>query len=398
MNEPLSASNPSPSQTAPPFDADRLDALMEEANLDALLLSSPHSLRHAMDGYRFFLYDKLDSVGISRYAPLLGYVWGRLDQAFYVAWGDEGWGISTSNLWVPQCETVAWTAAEAARHAAKLISQRVGTTARIGVELPYLTADAYIELREGLPEARFEDAILVLDELRAIKSASELAAMRTGADAVVDAMLAVFAELRAGLTKAQVTERLRRQETKRGLDFDYCLIAAAPDLNRAPSSQLISEGAAVSLDSGAGYEGFVADLARMGVIGAPTTLQQELLDMVREVQDAARAQVAAGRLGGDIFEAANEHIRAMSRPEAFSFVAHGMGRRSHEAPRLNIGKPPYPATHRERALQAGMVLSIETHVLHPQAGFVKLEDAVAVTADGCEPLGDSGRGWNQAGG
>ncbi len=388
MNEPEPA----------PFDVDLLDALMEEAQLDVLLISSEHSLSHALGGYRFFLYDKLDSVGISRYAPLLGYVRGRIDKAFYVAWGDEGWGLSTATLWVPQCETVAWTAAQAARRAAELIAQRVGTTARVGVEMPFLTADAYAELRQGLPEAHLEDAVLVLDELRAVKRPAELAAMRIGADAVVDAMLAVFADLQAGSSKAEVAERLRQEETRRGLEFDYCLIAAAPDLNRAPSSQRISPGAAVSLDSGAGYRGFVADLARMGVIGAPSTLQQELLGMVDEVQQAARAQVAAGRRGGEMFDAAEERIQAMPSPESFSFVAHGMGRRSHEAPRLNIGKPPYPASHRERALQPGMVISIETHVTHPQAGFVKLEDAVAVTADGCEPLGDEGRGWNRAGG
>jgi Xaa-Pro aminopeptidase len=398
--EPTAEPAPSASQphTAPPFDVDLLDAMMEEAQLDVLLISSPHALRHALDGYRFFLYDKLDSVGVSRYAPLLGYVRGRVDQAFYVAWGDEGWGISTASLWVPQCETVAWTAAQAAARAAELIAQRAGVTARVGVETPYLTADAYAELRQSLSQARIEDAVLVLDELRTIKRPAELDAMRAGADAVVDAMLAVFADLQAGQSKADVAERLRQEETRRGLEFDYCLIAAAPDLNRAPSSQRISPGAAVSLDSGAGYRGFVADLARMGVIGAPSTLQQELLGMVDEVQQAARAQVRAGRLGGELYDAAGERIQAMPRPQAFSFVAHGMGRRSHEAPRLNVGRPPYPATHRERALQPGMVISIETHVTHPEAGFVKLEDAVAVTADGCEPLGDAGRGWNRAGG
>ena len=34
-----------------------------------------------------------------------------------------------------------------------------------------------------------------------------------------------------------------------------------------------------------------------------------------------------------------------------------------------------------------MVLSIETDVRHPEVGYVKIEDTVAVTADGCEGLG-----------
>ena len=40
-----------------------------------------------------------------------------------------------------------------------------------------------------------------------------------------------------------------------------------------------------------------------------------------------------------------------------------------------------------------MVLSIETELIHPEVGHVKIEDAVAVTATGCEGLGDLGREW-----
>ena len=47
-------------------------------------------------------------------------------------------------------------------------------------------------------------------------------------------------------------------------------------------------------------------------------------------------------------------------------------------------------------LPAGMVVSIETTLQHPKRGFIKLEDTVAITADGHEAYGDRGRGWNRA--
>jgi Xaa-Pro aminopeptidase len=79
------------------------------------------------------------------------------------------------------------------------------------------------------------------------------------------------------------------------------------------------------------------------------------------------------------------------------FVAHGMGLIAHEAPRLTATGPiPYPDKHANRPLESGMVLSIETHLKHPDVGFVKLEDTVAVTDSGCEAFGDWGRGWNVA--
>jgi Xaa-Pro aminopeptidase len=50
----------------------------------------------------------------------------------------------------------------------------------------------------------------------------------------------------------------------------------------------------------------------------------------------------------------------------------------------------------ERPLESGMVISIETTMLHPKRGFIKLEDTVVVTETGCDGFGDSGRNWNRA--
>ena len=73
-----------------------------------------------------------------------------------------------------------------------------------------------------------------------------------------------------------------------------------------------------------------------------------------------------------------------------------MGLITQEAPRLTgEGPVPYPADDVDRPLEAGMVVSIETTLPHPQRGYVKLEDTVAVTETGFEGFGDSGRGWNR---
>ena len=44
-----------------------------------------------------------------------------------------------------------------------------------------------------------------------------------------------------------------------------------------------------------------------------------------------------------------------------------------------------------------MVISVETTLQHPRRGFIKLEDTVAVTDDGCDIYGEGGRGWNRGG-
>lgn len=381
-----------------PFDGALLDRLLGAAQIDAALATSPHNTRYLLGGYRFFLYDRLDPIGPSRYLPVVGYVPQRPGDAFYVGAGNEDWGTETATLWVPEIHNVAWSTRDAAETAAHELRARGLDGARIGIEPAFLSSDAMAVLAEALPRATFLDASLILDELRAVKTGAELALIRAGSTAVVDAMLATFTAVGPSMSTREVVERLRVEQTARGLTHAYCLVATGASHNRSPSDCSIEPGGVLSLDSGADMLGYTADLTRMGIAGEPTDRHIDLLAQVDRVQQAGRGAVAPGRRGGDVFHQAHEAIADLPDRDRISFLAHGTGLLTHEAPRLtDTGSPPYPATHRDKPLQGGMVLSIETHVADPQLGFIKLEDTVIVTADGHEALGDHGRGWNALG-
>jgi Xaa-Pro aminopeptidase len=208
-------------------------------------------------------------------------------------------------------------------------------------------------------------------------------------------MLSVFDGCAPGQTKNELVDRLRREETGRGLTFDYCLITAGTNLNRAPSDQRLEAGDILSLDSGGNYKGYIGDLCRMGILGEPDAELVDLLGAVEEIQQRARRPIRRGAAGAEIFAAAHELVDASPHRSYLEFMAHGMGLISHEAPRL-INTESYEGYDATRPLEAGMVISIETTMRHPKRGFIKLEDTVTVTERGCEGFGDLGRGWNQA--
>jgi Xaa-Pro aminopeptidase len=268
--------------------------------------------------------------------------------------------------------------------------------ASIGVEMPFLPLDAADVLRSSFADSRLVDATVPLERLRARKTVAELALLRQASERVIASMQAAFAACRPGMTKHDVVGHLRREETNRGLNFEYCLISAGTSLNRAPSDQVLAAGDILSLDSGANYHGYIGDLCRMGVIGKPDSELEELLGEVEIIQQAARKPVRAGARGGDIYAAAEQAMRGSKNLQHFDFLAHGMGLVSHEVPHLtSTGPVPYPATDADLPLESGMVISIETAILHPKRGFIKLEDTVAVTDSGWEGFGDGGRSWNQ---
>jgi Xaa-Pro aminopeptidase len=67
-------------------------------------------------------------------------------------------------------------------------------------------------------------------------------------------------------------------------------------------------------------------------------------------------------------------------------LGHGLGLEAHEAPSLRLRQPGAPPAQPPAALLPGMVLTIEPGAYHPEAGGIRLENDVLVTAQGHELL------------
>jgi Xaa-Pro aminopeptidase len=382
----------------PPFNAELLDRLMEEANLDVLLITSKHNVQYFLGGYSFIFFSYKEAIGLSRYLPIVVYVRGRPDETAYFGNALEAFGHDEGVFWPQVVSTRHWGTTDAIGAAAAYVTRIVGDRVRIGTERAFLPLDAADALRHELPRADFAEAYFVLEELRRIKSPAELDLLRLGSEAVVEAMQTVFGTMAPGMSKADLVERLRSEETARGLIFEYCLITAGTSCNRAVGTQTLAPGDIVSLDSGANLRGWVGDLCRMGILGQPDSQLEDLLSDVDGIQQAARQQIRPGATGQEIFAAAAEAIGRTAHGGYCDFLAHGMGLVAHEAPRLTDSGPvPYPADGPDRPLEPGVVISVETAIRHPVRGYIKLEDTVAVTSTGCVGFGDDARGWNRPG-
>lgn len=382
----------------PPFSTERLDRLMEEAKLDALLVTSKHSIQYLLGGYRFFFYDYMDAHGLSRYLPFFVYVKGRPLDSGYVGAPMERYEKQLGSFWVSNLNLKNYVSTGYANAAAEMLKSVKGAKGRVGVEVGFMPIDAYRVLEEQLPDVELVDATYTLEILRALKSPEELKILKEASEKVVDSMLAVFAKYGPGTSKLTLFDALRQEETARGLKFEYALTNIGTAFNRAPYDKTWEEGETLALDSGGNYKGYIGDVCRMAYTKEPDAELVDLLGQVELVQQTARRDLRAGTIGVTIFDNAKEALSKCSASDKMFFSAHGMGIVSHEAPWLmNTAVPQYTAHHREQPLEAGMVVSIETELHHTKRGFIKLEDTVAITANGCEGFGDHGRGWNIAG-
>jgi len=385
-------------EAAVPFEVSRLDLLMEQTGIDVLLVTSKHNTQYLLGGYRFIFFSAMDAIGHSRYLPVVVYEKGRPENAAYVANRMEGGEHHNHPFWTPAFHAETWGTLDAAARAAEHLRKIGKAGGRIGIEPAFLPMDAYGLLKQRLEGATFVDATGMLERMRALKTPAELEKLRTASELITDAMMATLAWAREGSTKTEIIERLRREETNRGLQFEYCLLTLGRSHNRAASDQAWRRGEVLSIDSGGNYRGYIGDLCRMGVLGEPDAELQDLLGEVEAVQQAAFSKVRAGARGGDMIAHA-EGVLKTSKVAAFTdFFAHGMGLITHEVPFLMTNHPvAYEGVDAAQPLEAGMVISVETTMLHPSRGFIKLEDTLAVTADGYEMFGEGSRGWNRAG-
>jgi Xaa-Pro aminopeptidase len=382
-----------------PFDTARLDRLMDEAGFDLLVVTSKHNVQYLMGGHRAFFFESMDAMGLSRYLPVFVYARGAPEKAGFFGHRMERFQNENSPFWISELNTKSSGSTDAMEKAVAYARKIMPNAKRIGTELAFIPADAAEVLRKAFSNGEIKDALFVLERLRAVKTPEELDMLRIASDAVIDSMAAVIKTHGAGATKNELTESLRREETSRGLTFDYCLITAGSSLNRAPSDQRWEKGDILSLDSGGNYHGYIGDVCRMGIIGEPDAELVDLLAEVEAVEQASMKPIRPGALGKEIYAAANAVLQKSKLHNHAEFLAHGMGLVSHEAPRLtNSGPVPYDAYDADRPLETGMVISVETTLQHPQRGFIKLEDTVVVTPKGFDVYGDRIRGWNRAGG
>jgi Xaa-Pro dipeptidase len=381
-----------------PYSFAKLDELMEKAGIDVLLITSKHNAQYLLGGYRFIFFSAMDAIGHSRYLPVIVYVKGAPDKTAYVANKMEGGEHANHPFWTPHFLPMSWGSVDSMAEAVRHLKDHGPASPRIGIEPSFLPMNSAKVLDSAFPNAPLVDVTGMMERLRAVKTSAERALLRQATDAITGAMLATIGASGEGDSKFQIIDRLRREETARGLQFEYCLLTLGASHNRAASPQTWAKGEVLSIDSGGNFKGYIGDICRMGVLGEPDAELIDLLAEVESVQQAAFSAIKAGALGADLIAAGEAELARQPNRACTDFFAHGMGVITHEAPFLMTNHPvAYEGTDAAHPLEAGMILSVETTMLHPRRGFIKLEDTLAVTETGYELFGTEGRNWNSGG-
>ena len=256
--------------------------------------------------------------------------------------------------------------------------------ARFGVEGSMSLAERD-QLSEVLPVMEIVTSKGLVEDLRRVKDADELALLEVAASLADEAFAWALDNIAPGVSERDISlgiEMHMRQRGAEGVSFPP-IVGSGPlsaHIHHTASDRALEKGDLVLLDLGCRWEGYCSDLTRTVVIGAARDEDAALYELVLEAQAAGIAAVAQGAHGAEVDARARAIVTGAGHGERFGHgLGYGVGLDIHEAPRL----------HRisEDTLRTNDVVTVEPGVYVPGHGGIRIEDCVVVGDMGAKILG-----------
>ncbi|MFI6497526.1 M24 family metallopeptidase [Nonomuraea typhae] len=220
--------------------------------------------------------------------------------------------------------------------------------------------------------------------LRTVKDEEEIDLLRTACAISDQAFTDISGSIRPGVTEREVARILENRMVELGADkiaFESIVAAgengAIP--HHTPTGRELRKGDLVTLDFGADYRGYHADMTRTVSLGEPAAWQREIYDLVAAAQKAGRDALAPGATAKEVDSAARAVIAEAGHAEHFRHgLGHGVG--------LEIHEEPFLGPSRNGRLEDRVPITVEPGVYLPGQGGVRIEDTLVTRAGGPELL------------
>ena len=257
---------------------------------------------------------------------------------------------------------------------------------KLGFEDEYMSVSTYNMWQEAVTALMVPASDLITD-LRMVKDADELAAMRDAQRVTDEAFAEILNYIKPGVSESEIAARLTYIMACKGAErnsFDPIVATGANGSkpHAIPGAALIQPGQFVTMDFGCVVGGYCSDMTRTVCVGRPNEEMELVYNTVLKAQLTAIDAIRAGVKGSDIHKIADDIIVAAGYGGKMGHgLGHSLGIEVHESPRFS----PFW----EKAIPAGAFLSVEPGIYLPGKFGVRIEDVIMVTDDGCIDIANS---------
>ncbi len=267
---------------------------------------------------------------------------------------------------------------------ARVLTEHHLADARIGIELDYLPAADFLELRELQPRARFSPAQNLFARLRMIKTPAEIDILRRLSRMADKAITGAYRSVHAGSSEMDIAAALTRGVYEQGAEYFKLMIVATGERsvypNVGPTDRILKRGDICRVEIFPMIGGYHAGVCRTAAVGAPPAEAERIWSNLTQCKYLLLDAIRPGASTRAIYDVYLGKLGELKLPP-IAFVGHGIG--------LHLHEDPYLGPTEDISLSAGMVLGIEPLIYQTGFGFgMQNKDMVLVTGTGCELLSD----------
>ena len=251
-----------------------------------------------------------------------------------------------------------------------------------------VTHARFMQLEKAFPGATFADIDANVKELRAVKTADELAKLRA-AEALNDAIWSeAQKKFKPGMTEKDMARVIQHLMIERGdgeaFETIVCVGKNAAECHHVPDDTVWNGREPVLVDMGVKLDGYCSDMTRNMVPARPSKLYKKVYGLVLEANRRAIAAATPGMTAGALDKVARDFLTQEGFGKAFGHsLGHGVGIEIHEA--------PWAARKQKMVLRPGMSVTIEPGLYLEGNLGVRIEDLVLITETGCEVISHSAK-------
>ncbi|ANZ62143.1 M24 family metallopeptidase [Secundilactobacillus paracollinoides] len=259
--------------------------------------------------------------------------------------------------------------------AAKVVAEQGVTVLGFEDDLPYFDYDQ-------IDDQMSSDIVPltgIIDQLRWVKDADELSALRIAAELTSDGLMKTIDTLHAGQTEREVANQLDATMRQLGATGEsFATIVASGYRSALPhgaaSDKTLQNGELVTIDCGYYFDGYTSDITRTVAVGDPGAKLKEIYTVVQTAQQRIIDAVHDGVSGRVLDQVGRELITQAGYGPAFNHgTGHGIGLDIHEGPALSARSTD--------TMHTNNVITVEPGIYLTDLGGVRIEDDVLVQPD-----------------
>jgi Xaa-Pro dipeptidase len=244
----------------------------------------------------------------------------------------------------------------------------------LGVELDFISAIRFEELKRLLPDAGFKNITSSVIELRMIKDEAEIEKLQTATQIAENGVRAAIEFIQPNISEIEVAaevERTIRRAGATGTGFPTVITTGtrAKCAYTPASRHEISPFEPVIISVSAVYDDYCSNITRTVVTGKPDKQFISFFDCAQNAVQKTQNQLTPDTLFRDVALSIRrivEHQELL--PHLLDSMGHGVG--------LQPIEPPFPTATNETPLRPGMVFNIETGLYKPKLGSVRLSNTI----------------------